>query len=94
MLVVADKDDRPIAAAAAKRLIEVFGWFNPDARADLRSEAIAMLDSALTEALKRLGYECAEIFLPPTLERRGFGGFLMKRFGWYRNWTSYGKRLI
>lgn len=93
ILVVADDEDRPILVVAGKRLVEVFGWFSPSAGAALRSEAIHAIEGPMNDALKSLGYECAETFLPPQLERRGFGRILASRFGWYKNWASYGKRL-
>ena len=93
VLLVADDEDQPILAVAAKRLVEVFGWFNPETGAELRTEAIQMIHEPMADALKRLGYECAEVFIPPVLERRGFGRILLDRFGWHRNWASWGKRL-
>lgn len=93
ILVVADDSDKPILAVAGKRLIELFAWFNPEAGTELRIEAIRVIEKPMTEALKRLGYECAEAFIPPKLERRGFGAFLLKSLGFYRNWPSFGKRL-
>lgn len=93
ILVVADDSDKPILTVAGKRLIELFAWINPEAGAELRIEAIQMIEKPMTEALKRLGYECAEMPIPPKLERRGFGRFLTKHLGCYRNWPSFGKRL-
>lgn len=93
VLVATDSEDRPIVAVAAKRLIEIFCWMNPDAGAELRSEALQIIHAQMAEALKRLGYDCAEAFIPPQLERRGFGRLLERRFGWKKNWTSWGKRL-
>lgn len=92
VLVVADEEDRPILAVAAKRMVEVFGWFSQESGAELRSEAINLIEGPMIETLKRRGYDCAEVFIPPQLERRGFGRILMEKFGWYRNWTSFGKR--
>ncbi len=93
VLVVVDDEDNPILAVAGKRLVEVFGWFNPNAGAELRNEAIKAIEIPMAEALKRLGYECAEVFPPPKLARRGLGRILSSRFGWYRNAQSWGKRL-
>ena len=93
ILVVADDEDKPILAVAGKRLIEVFGWFSPNAGAELRNEAIEAIMEPMAEALRLLGYGCAETFLHPKLERRGFGRILTERFGFYRNWPSFGRRL-
>jgi hypothetical protein len=93
-LVVVDAEDMPVLAVPAKKLIEVYGLFNPHAGAQLRNDAIQLIQQPMADLLRRLGYECAEAFLPPQLERRGFGRILTKRFGWYRNYVSFGKRLI
>jgi hypothetical protein len=93
ILVVADDEDRPILAVAGKRLIELFAWINPEAGADLRIEALSLIQAPMAEALKRLGYEFAEAFIPPKMERRGFGRFLTKHLGFCRNWPSFGRRL-
>ena len=93
VLVVADDEDAPILAVAAKRLVEVFGWFDPAAGAELRMEAIRLVQGSMARALKGMGYDCAEVFIPPQLARRGFGDILRNHFGWYRNWPSWGKRL-
>lgn len=94
ILVVADDDDRPILVVPAKRLVEIYGWFNPGAGSALRNEAIALMQPAMIEELKKLGYKCAETFIYPKLERRGFGRILTERFGWHRNLISYGKRFL
>ena len=92
-LVVADDSDRPILAAAGSRLIQIFAWLNPEAGAELRMGALNAIHGPLGEALKQLGYDSAETFLDPRLERCGFGKVLRDRFGWYRNWPSWGKKL-
>lgn len=94
VLVIADSDDKPIMAVAAKRLVEIYAWISPEARADLRIESLQMIHEPMARELKGLGYECAEVFIPPQLERRGFGRFLTERFGWQKNWLSWGKRLL
>ena len=92
-LVVADDSDKPIIAAAGSRIVQVFAWFSPEAGAELRMAALAAVHGPLGDALKRLGYDTAETFLAPKLERRGFGRILRDRFGWYRNWPSWGRKL-
>ena len=92
-LVVADEDDIPILAVPAKKLVEVYGYFNPTAGAQLRLDAIQAIHRAMNEALKALGYDCVEVFMPPQIARRGFGRLLMERFGWRKNWPSWGIRL-
>ena len=92
-LVVADEGDIPILAVSAKKLVEVYGYFNPGAGAELRLDAIRSIHGPMAEALKALGYDCAEVFMPPRIARRGFGRFLVERFGWRKNWPSWGVRL-
>ena len=92
-LVVTDEDDLPILAVPAKKLVEVYGYFNPRAGAELRLGAIQAIHGPMAEALKALGYDCAEVFMPPRIARRGFGRFLVERFGWRKNWPSWGMRL-
>lgn len=93
LLVVVDDEDVPIAAVAAKRLAEVFCWISPNAGAELRIEAMRALHEPTIHSLKRMGYDCAEAFIPAKLARRGFGRILTERFGWYPNVLSWGKRL-
>ena len=92
-LVVADDSDKPILAAAGSRLVQIFAWLNPEAGAELRMDALSAIHEPLGNALKQLGYDSTETFLDPRLERRGFGKVLRDRFGWYRNWPSWGKKL-
>lgn len=94
-LVVVDSEDRPIVAVAAKRLIEIYGYFDPNASPSLRLKALAMLHEGMAESLRALGYNSIECFLPPEIEK-AFGARLMRgirssRFlwRWKKNWQSF-----
>lgn len=94
-LVVADSEDRPIVACAAKRLIELYGYFDPDCSPSLRMKALGMIHDGMSETLRNNGYTNCECYLPPSIEK-AFGGRLMRgirspRFlwRWAKNWQSF-----
>jgi len=87
--VVADDRNRPLMAAAAERILQIYLFASDEPKhpaAKLR--AIRLLHRALTENLTKKGYWEANAFLPPELER-SFGRRLTKTFGWFKNWPSY-----
>lgn len=94
-LVVADSEDRPIVACAAKRLIELYGYFDPEASPALLVKALGMIHEGMSETLRAKLYNGAECFVPPSIEK-AFGGRLMRgirspRFlwKWAKNWQSF-----
>ena len=94
-LVVADSEDRPIVACAAKRLIELYGYFDPNCSPSLRMKALGMLHDGMCETLRDKGYNGAECFTPPSIEK-AFGGRLMRGirssrhlWRWAKNWQSF-----
>ena len=94
-LVVADSEDRPIVAVAAKRLIELYGYFDPTCSPSLRMKAMGMLHEGMSETLRGKGYNSCECYLPPSIEVT-FGGRLTRgirspRFlwRWAKNWQSF-----
>ena len=94
-LVVADSEDRPIVACAAKRLIELYGYFDPDASPSLRMKALGMIHEGMAEALRAKRYNTCECFVPPEIEK-SFGARLVRgirspRFmwRWAKNWQSF-----
>ena len=94
-LVVVDSEDRPIIACAAKRLIELYGYFDPEASPVLLMRALGALHEGMSETLRAKLYNSAECFVPPSIERT-FGGRLMRgirspRFlwKWAKNWHSF-----
>jgi len=94
-LVVADSEDHPIVACPAKRLIELYGYFDPACSPTLLIKALGMLHEGMAKALRDKGYQSAEVFIPPSIEK-SFGGRLMRgirspRFlwKWAKNWHSF-----
>ena len=94
-LVVADSDDIPIMACAAKRLIELYLFADSEASPTLLMKALGMLHDGMSETLRAKLYNSAECFVPPSIERT-FGGRLMRgirspRFlwKWAKNWHSF-----
>ena len=95
VLVVVDSVDRPIVAGAAKGLIELYGYFDPEAPPVLLMRALGALHEGMSETLRAKLYNSAECFVPPSIERT-FGGRLMRgirspRFlwKWAKNWHSF-----
>ena len=87
-IVIADQDDKPVMAVAAKRMVELYGWFGPDASPIHRMAAIREAHGAMEPLLRRSGYSEASAFLPPSICQR-FGRRLIRSFGWARNWESF-----
>ena len=94
-LVVVDSEDRPIAACPAKRLIELYGYLDRTRSPALLMKALGMLHEGMSETLRNKGYNSAECFVPPSIEKT-FGGRLMRgvqssRFlwKWAKNWQSF-----
>ena len=94
-IVVVDSEDRPIVAGAAKRLIELYGYFDPISSPSLRMKAIGMLHEGMSETLRDKGYTTCECYVPPVIEKT-FGRRLMRgirspRFmwKWAKNWQSF-----
>lgn len=87
VLVVADSQDKPIMACAARKLVELYLWVG-DATPATKLAALRLMHHAMAEELRKLGYSSAECFLPPAVEK-AFGKRLMRTFNWTRNWISY-----
>lgn len=83
-LVVVDSEDRPIVACAAKRLIELYGYFDPACSPLLRMKALGMLHEVMAVALRTNGYNNASVGIHPQLAKT-FGRRLERSFGWLRN---------
>ena len=93
--MVADSEDHPIVACPAKRLIELYGYFDPACSPTLLIKALGVLHEGMAKALRDKGYQSAEVFIPPSIEK-SFGGRLMRgirspRFlwKWAKNWHSF-----
>ena len=66
-LVVVDSEDRPIGACAAKRLIELYGYFDPNSSPATKLAILKALHHGMAEELRAMNYNSAEIFLPPQI---------------------------
>jgi hypothetical protein len=86
--VVVDENDQPVMAAAAEKLIQLYLFVGKDGHPAAKLHAIRLLHSALRTELKRLGYNGAEAFLPPSIAST-FGRRLERSFGWVKNWASW-----
>ena len=90
VVVIADSEDKPIVACAAKRLVELY-LYSGDNAAPVRLQAVDRLHGAMAQALREKGYNGSEIFLPPQIAQK-FGRRLERTWGWVRNWPSWTKR--
>lgn len=87
---VIEADGRPIAAVAARRLVELFGWFEDSGSTAQKMAALQLLHEDVATELRKRGYASAEAFLPPAIDV-SFGKRL-ERFGWHRNpFTNWAK---
>ena len=84
-----DDQDHPIAACAAKRILELYFYYGI-ARPHVILHAIRVLHYALEQILRSRGYNCAEACIPPEKAKR-FGKRLEKTFGWWPglNWPRW-----
>lgn len=90
--VVADDDNKPLAAAAGKKLVEVYFWTGSFERPHAKLHAIRLLHDTMGPELKAMGYSFVEAGLPPEIE--AVFGKRLKEFGWFKNaWPSWGRRL-
>ena len=88
-LVVADSEDRPIGACAAKRLIELYGYFDPSQSPATKLAILKALHHGMAECLRALGYTETNAQIPPDIAKV-FGNRLRRSFGWVRNtWENW-----
>src|ERR1035441_7365070 len=88
VLVVVDDEDRPLRAAAAKRLVELYFWCDTNLTPHENLAALRLLYDGMVEELRAKGYHSAEAFLPESVSRK-FGRRLERTFGFMRNWPSW-----
>lgn len=91
-MVAVDVNDQPVAAVAAERILQVYGWLRQDMHPAAKMAAIRALHARLAPALLERGYSEVNAFLPPTVCER-FGRRLERSFGWVKNWASWAVRL-
>lgn len=88
ILVVVDSEDKPITAAAAKRLIEIYGWVDSERSPMVLMAAWKILHQSMAETLRAKGYNGCESFIPPQIAKK-FGRRLERTWGWIKNWQSW-----
>lgn len=90
VIVIADENDTPAAAFAAKRIVEAYGWIG-EMPTPAKMRVLRIAHGCLGMLAAR-GYTSLEVFLPPEIAEK-FGQRLVRSFGWVRNWASWGRRL-
>jgi len=89
-IVVTDDEDNPIAAALARKTVEIYGlvdssWESPA----WRFEAMVRLHEAMRHEVGRMGYRDAHAWIPPQLVK-SFARKLRHLFGWQADpWPSF-----
>ena len=87
-VVVVDAQDKPVMAAAAQRIVQLFLWAPAEGRPASKLAAIRLLHGAMATELSKLGYHQADAFLPPAIAQ-SFGRRLERTFRWLKNWESW-----
>jgi len=90
VLVVVDQNDAPVAAVAAERIVQLYLLVDETLGPVAKFQAIREMHKSMATALRDKGYNGAEAFVPPELEK-SFGRRLMRTFGWCRNWNSFSR---
>ena len=75
-------------ACAAKRLVELYLFVDPDRAAAVKMTAMRLLHKDMGETLRERRYDGCEAFLPPSVSEK-FGRRLERAFGWVKNWPSW-----
>lgn len=86
--VVCDDDGKPLMAAAAKKLIEIYLWSAPFERPHAALHGMRLIQADMASVLRAKGYRTAEAFLPPMIADE-FGRRLERSFGAKKNWASW-----
>ena len=89
--VVADDEDRPVMAAAAAPILEMYLWCGDFRRPLAEVFAVRLLHESMAESLKAKGWSEVNAFIPPRLAVK-FGRRLERTFGWRPNWPSWARR--
>jgi len=91
VLVLADDQDRPIMAVAAKKLVELYLWCGYEMSPHENIAALRLLHEGMVGELKAKGYNESNAFLPPQIAGK-FGKRLEKTFGWVKGWPNWSRR--
>jgi len=86
-LVVMDDEGEPMAAIAAKRIVELYLWKREALRPAVSLSILRSMHAEMATELRKRGYSDANVFLPPSICER-FGRRLERTFGWTKNWSS------
>lgn len=92
VLVLADDEDKPIMAAAADRLVQIYLWSGHFERPLAAKRALRLLHDAMGAKLRDLGYDSGLVFLPQSIAER-FGRRLQRSFGWVKTWPCWERRI-
>jgi hypothetical protein len=90
VLVVVDKNDAPVAAVAAERIIQLYLLLDETLGPVEKFQAIRAMHENMAKVLCLKSYREANCFIPPQMEK-SFGRRLMRTFGWCKNWPSFAK---
>ena len=90
VVVVADENNEPVAAAIAERLVQVSLLLKEGGHPSAKLHFVKILHEGLATELSSRGYHEVNCFLPPEIER-SFGRRLMRTFSWVRNWPSFAR---
>ncbi len=91
VVVLADSNDDPVMAVAAKRLVELYLWCGEGMLPHEKAAGLRLLHESMIQELCSKGYNEANCFLPPQIAGK-FGKRLEKTFGWSKNWPSWFRR--
>lgn len=90
--VVVDENGKILCAVAAERIVQLYFLTSNFGPPHARLHAMRLLHEAMKLDLARIGYSEANAFIPPEIDLK-FGKWLSRRFGWFRNWVSYGVKV-
>ena len=91
VVVLADDEDQPVMAVAAKRLVELYLWCGKGMTPHENIAALRLLHEGMMEELKAKGYDEVNAFLPPQIAGK-FGRRLVRTFGWVKGWPNWCRR--
>jgi len=91
VMVAVDDKDKPVAAAAAHRIVEIYAWMDQDQHPALKLAELRDLQPAMVRELRAKGYAEAKAFIPPSI-CVSFGRRLERSFRWVKNWPSFALR--
>ena len=91
VLVVADDEDRPVMACAAKRIVELYLYCGSVGRPHAKLHMLRMFHDAMPKFFRAKGYSEVNVFIPPAVPA-GFKRKLIGMFQWCENWSSLARR--